>query len=139
GAGSPGVGVAVALRPRDLPLKLAAPAPLDGRANNLRFTVAPGIQYEYRHEQIDMKGLLSIYGEGGIGMYLYRWKWNNPFGADDKDLTAGGLLRIVTGVRYYMEKPEGLFFFLNPIGFSAFIRRGGGASYEASLGVGWVF
>jgi hypothetical protein len=138
GGGYPGMRVDFGIPLGDLPIKLILPITLDGRANNLLFTVAPGIQYEYRLEQVDMKGLLAIYGEGGVGMYLYRWKWSNAFG-DEKNVTAGGLIRVVVGARYYMESPEGLFFFVNPIGFSAFLRDGGGAAYEASLGVGWVF
>jgi hypothetical protein len=138
GGGYPGMRVDLGIPLGDLPIKIILPMTLDGRANHLLFTLIPGIQYEYRLEQIDMKGLLAIYGEGGVGIFVNRWRYRDVF-FDERQTRLGGAFRVGLGVRYYMENPEGLFFFANPIGFTAFVRDGGGASYEASLGAGWVF
>jgi hypothetical protein len=118
----------------DLPIAIVLPITFDARGGGRLFTLAPGVQYEYRLEQIEMAGLLSIVGEVGIGFFSVHSRY---FG--DRYSDFGGLLRVVAGARYYMENPLGLFFFLNPIGFSAFLRNNGGAAYEFSAGAGWRF
>jgi hypothetical protein len=121
------------------PIAIVLPLTFDVRGNIRLFTLAPGVQYEYRLDQIEMAGLLSIFGEVGIGFFTAHERYNDFFGDRISSSYAGGLLRMSVGARYYMENPSGLFFFLNPIGFSAFLRNNGWASYEFSGGVGWRF
>jgi hypothetical protein len=124
----------------DLPIAIVLPFTFHGRnygwGPRRLITIAPGIQYEYRLEQIEMPGLLSIYGEGHIG-FFGAFERDNFF--DDRYSAFGGVFRVNTGVRYYMEKPRGLYFHLTPIGFTAFMRNRGGVSYEFLTGVGYRF
>ncbi|NLY93898.1 MAG: hypothetical protein GXY23_07680 [Myxococcales bacterium] len=110
------------------PVAIVLPLTIDARHGGKILTIAPGVQYEYRFEQINMPGLLSIFGEAGLGFFTVH-----------PHTRAGGLLRVNVGARYYMEKVRGLYFNLNPIGFSAFMRDHGGAAYEFMMGAGYRF
>ncbi|NLE49077.1 MAG: hypothetical protein GX614_11805 [Sandaracinaceae bacterium] len=111
-----------------VPLDLVIPVTIGGRWGTQILTIAPAVQYEYRFENLP-KGVLSIVGEGGLGIgFLFR-----------NDTDVAGILRILAGARYYFEKVDGLFVHLTPLGFTAFMRRGGWAAYDFTMGAGFRF
>lgn len=111
-----------------VPLDLVIPVTIGGRWGAKYLTIAPAIQYEYRFENLP-KGVLSIVGEGGLGVgFIFAGGTN-----------VAGILRVLAGARYYFEKVDGLFVHLTPVGFTAYMRRHGFAAYDFTMGAGFRF
>src|SRR5690554_1203566 len=129
GGAVPGMRAEVGFRvaPK-VPLDLVIPVTVGGRWGGTYLTIAPGVQYEYRFEELP-KGVLSIVGEGGLGVGFV-------FGGGTN---AAAVLRVLAGARYYFEKVDGLFVHLTPLGFTAFMRRNGFAAYDFTMGAGFRF